>query len=57
MMLHAIGFTAATFLYSICVKAAYSANNPNVFYYWGQVSYALNLAILLLTFYLELCRW
>jgi hypothetical protein len=38
MLMRALGIAAATLLSSISVQAAYTANGPNVFYYWGQVS-------------------
>lgn len=47
MLLRSLGLAAAALLSSVCVEAAYTANGPNVLYYWGQVSfyiYTLNLS-------------
>jgi hypothetical protein len=49
MLLRALGITAATFLSTIGVEAAYSASKPNVFYYWGQVSYTFEPIVSILT--------
>ncbi|KAI8050759.1 chitinase 1 [Thamnidium elegans] len=38
MLLRSLGFAAAALLSSVCVEAAYTANGPNVLYYWGQNS-------------------
>ncbi|GAA5795914.1 chitinase 1 [Helicostylum pulchrum] len=38
MLFRSLGFAAAALLSSVCVEAAYTANGPNILYYWGQNS-------------------